>query len=193
MMCSGLPFDLKFRFSMEPVAGNCRQRETAASAAAKRTAQRQQETAQAVRLSTAFQVARGLSGIILLRHSDLGPGFGQLHGTSPPRASACSEPRPGFENHRRAVRQDWIRIRGGKKIGDVEFVGFRQGILREDDVRWNKSGFFDGSDRCRYLGSEQPAKNCQAESRDPHCSDQSRPRTLVRAFARRPTNAFNQP
>ena len=160
------------------------------SATTERTAQRQQDTTQAIRLSAVFQVA-GLSGTIFLRQSDLGPGLGQLHGNSiciqprqPPRVSARSDPRPGLKNLDRPGRQEGSRILRRKKICGVAPIGLRQGVRYDAsaDRRWIQLGFLGGSHRRRHFGSEQPAKKCERKGRDPDRPDQSRPQRTV-AFA----------
>jgi hypothetical protein len=57
------------------------------------------------------------------------------------------------------------------KIGEIESIRLRQGVLREAgaDRRWITGGSL--RNRCGYPRREQSAKTCKAKRRDPNCSD----------------------
>src|SRR5712691_6125374 len=89
-----------------------------------------------------------------------------------------------FRGRRRLGRDNLCSNRFGRsnrnvlcwiaKIGEIESVRLRQGVLREAGAgrRWILGGSL--GNRCGYPRREQSAKTCKAKRRDPNCSDQNR-------------------
>jgi hypothetical protein len=149
---------------------------------------------------TSVQIDRRLGNVFcILCWPDLGAGFRQHNGvamdTWTGRTWTC-----GLGGHRRLGRDNLCSNRFGRsnrnvlcwitKIGEIESIRLRQGVLREAgaDRRW----ITDGSlrNRCGYPRREQSAKTCKAKRRDPNCSDHNRtPFFKYRELRKNPVSA----
>ncbi len=133
---------------------------------------------------TSFQIDRRLGNVFrMLCRSDLGAGFRQ-HDDVPLGTSTGRMRISDFRGHRRLGRDNLCSNRFARrngnvlcwiaKIGEIESIRLRQGVLREAgaDRRWITGGSL--RNRCGYPRCEQSAKTCKAKRRDPNCSDHNR-------------------